>query len=149
MTGTGRFWGIIGYIAGAAIALGGIGCGRDSGPPLVDITGTLSRHGEPLAGYGLQFIPESGRPSDAVTDAKGQYRLQYTADRAGAVLGRHRVIITSYQTTDNELQAAIDEGRYRDIPPEIGAVLKRYGDLNTTPLQFEISERQVLDIELD
>ncbi len=145
---TRSFW-IAGCIVGAIIVLGGVGCGRDSGPPLVDISGTLSRHGEPLAGYGLQFIPESGRPSDAITDGNGQYKLQYTADRTGAVVGRHQVIITSYQTPDNELQAAIDEGRYRDIPTEIGDILKRYGDLNSTPLQFEISESQVLDIELE
>ncbi len=148
MTEVTRSFGVAGCIAGALIALGCIGCGRDSGPSLVDISGTLSRHGEPLAGYGVQFIPESGRPSDAVTDANGQYRLQYTANRKGAVLGRHRVIITSFQTSDDELQAAIDEGRYRDIPPEIGDILKRYGDLNSTPLQFDISEAQVLDIEL-
>ncbi len=126
-----------------------LGCRGGSGPELVDVRGSLSRQGQPLGGYTLQFVPDSGRPSQATTESDGSFRAQYTSELPGVVPGRHRVIILSYRSTDPDIELAIDEGRFQDLPPDVGHVLQTYGDLETTPLEFEIMESQDLDIALD
>jgi hypothetical protein len=52
--------------------------------------------GKPLAGAGVVFQPNSrGRDSMGVTDADGNYTLNYIRDVQGAVAGWHSVRITA------------------------------------------------------
>ena len=41
-----------------------------------------------------------GRPSTAFAESDGTFRLNYTADRTGAVLGRHRVQVKILRTIE-------------------------------------------------
>lgn len=69
------------------------GCG---GPSNVGgVEGVVTLDGKPLPNAMVQFQPETGRPSVGMTDAEGRYQLQYTADAAGAALGRHTVCIST------------------------------------------------------
>jgi hypothetical protein len=72
-----------------------IGCGGAAGPELAEVYGKVSLDGQPLAKVGLQFIPEGegGSPSYGVTNAEGEYELLFSAERAGAMVGKYQVEI--------------------------------------------------------
>ncbi len=76
--------------------MGVVGCGSSSEHPLVMVSGNVTQNGTPLSGVNVMFIPESGEgaPSGGQTDNSGAFELQYTDGHAGAVVGKHRVIIS-------------------------------------------------------
>lgn len=73
-----------------------IGCGPSSSEPLATVTGTVTEKGQPLVGADVMFIPDGGQgaPSGGKTDAAGAFELHYTNGRSGAVIGKHRVVIS-------------------------------------------------------
>ncbi|MCC7421567.1 MAG: hypothetical protein IT428_14880 [Planctomycetaceae bacterium] len=79
------------------------GCSNE-GPVLVDVRGTVTFNGQPAPAE-IMFEPEytpgkgGGRASTARTAADGSYRLAFTADRYGAVPGKHRVLIRVLNST--------------------------------------------------
>jgi len=81
------------------------GCGGQQLPPVGEVTGRITMDGNALAGASIAFVPESGRTSFAMTDADGRYELTYLDDVKGALVGRHRVIITSISPEDPEMGA--------------------------------------------
>lgn len=93
------------------------GCG--GGPKLVTVSGRVTMGGKPLANATVNFEPvaasggaEAGGGSYGRTDADGRYSLKYVLDdRAGAVVGEHRVTITSVG------EAASDAGGVADPIP--------------------------------
>lgn len=80
--------------AGAALVLVLVGCSGSDGPPLVSVTGTVTRGGQFLSGANVMFIPSQGAPSGGQTDERGHFELTFTDGRPGAVTGRHQVNIT-------------------------------------------------------
>src|SRR5262245_59243356 len=74
------------------------GCG---GPTVVSVSGQVTMDGKPLPGAHVTFQPVGGlnQPpgsgSYAKTDADGRYTLRLIQpDRAGAVVGKHKVSIS-------------------------------------------------------
>ncbi|MEZ6088624.1 MAG: hypothetical protein R3C05_11470 [Pirellulaceae bacterium] len=66
----------------------------------------------------MEFIPDSGRPSIGVTDASGEYSLQFTNDASGALLGAHKVRITTARDGfSSEGDAPSVEARKELLPP--------------------------------
>ena len=75
-------------------------------PDTSPVTGTVLMDGEPLEGAQLRFDPGGGvRPSSGVTDASGQYAMQYSGTVDGAVPGSHRVEITKRVADPNDPDA--------------------------------------------
>ena len=74
------------------------GCGPQ-GPPLAQITGTVTLDGEPLEGASVEFLPltAAGSASHSIenTDADGHFAMGYTADRDGVLPGKYRVSIST------------------------------------------------------
>jgi hypothetical protein len=69
-----------------------LGCGGSMGR----VEGTVTLDGTAVKGAYVQFQPEDGsRPSVSFTDDAGRYELLHTADVKGAVVGKHRVSITT------------------------------------------------------
>lgn len=75
------------------------GCGRNGGVPLAPVTGRVTFYGRPVEAE-IVFQPETvdlfqtaGRPSMAISDAKGNYVLSFTEKQRGATIGPHRVMI--------------------------------------------------------
>lgn len=131
-------------VAVACVALGGA-C-RPAGPTVVPVSGTATRGGKPVAHVELTFHPEKGRPSWANTDAAGRFTLNYSRDRAGAVLGRHRVTVRGRQPTtpQEEFAGGIEQ------PAEVREIVARYGDVAKTPLVIRITRPETdLEIPLD
>lgn len=70
------------------------GCSND----ITSVSGVVTMDGVPLEGAQLDFWPQgtkNDRPSTAVTDAEGRYTLSYMAGKEGAVIGQHKVSITT------------------------------------------------------
>jgi hypothetical protein len=121
--------------------------GCSQGPAVVEISGTATRGGQPVADLVVTFHPDQGRPSWGFTDAQGRFTLHYDNQRDGAVVGRHRVYV-NYQPRDTEVQLAITEGTF-EYPPNILAIEEKYGNPETTPLSFDIQESREIELELD
>jgi hypothetical protein len=72
------------------------GCSQGTRPPLGDVHGKVTLDGKPLANAGVVFQPEGrGRSSMCVTDADGNYVLNYIRDVQGAAIDWHAVRITA------------------------------------------------------
>ncbi len=85
----------------AVVAVAVCGC-SGSKYPLANVSGVVVLDGQPLEGAKLVFSPkgDSGNPfpgprSSGKTDAEGRFRLITTEGDSGAVVGDHRVRITT------------------------------------------------------
>jgi hypothetical protein len=82
-------------LAGAILALC-CGCGR-SNSKLAEVSGRVTYNGEPFPGVHLEFNPDGpGRPSSGYTDQNGEYTARYTEDQNGALIGKHEVLLKTY-----------------------------------------------------
>ena len=73
-----------------------IGCGP-GGPELGTVTGKVTLDGKPVTNGLVTFVPVAkGGASIGKTDANGQYELLFV-DRKGALLGQHKVTVTTVQ----------------------------------------------------
>ncbi|MCC9604680.1 carboxypeptidase-like regulatory domain-containing protein [Blastopirellula sp. JC732] len=97
-------------LALTAIGAALVGCSDGNTPPLGDVHGQVTYNGTPVDGCNVIFTPAaSGRSSSAVTDADGYYVLKYSATAAGALVGEHRVELTTARD-----RIVSDEGQLRD-----------------------------------
>lgn len=101
-------------ITGAILLIAGC---ADGGPALGTVSGTVTLDGKPLANAIVSFVPEAGgRPSVGTTDEQGNYQLGYI-DRLGALIGNHKVSITSVVQSDDldfsEIRS--DDPRYEEM----------------------------------
>lgn len=69
------------------------------------VSGVVTLDGQPLERASVFFQPEKGRPSFGVTDASGNYSLNYSRDLRGAEVGAATVKIST------GTQAEEDEGK--------------------------------------
>jgi hypothetical protein len=114
--------------------------GCDSGgPKIVKVSGVLTRNGKPVPNLEVYFIPTHGRNSVGMADEQGRFKLGYTADQDGALVGMHKVFVVF-----NPPQT----GAERVAPPaDVRPILEKYGSKDTSPLTVEIT-RAVSDLEI-
>jgi len=94
-----------------------VGCGGSNLPPTGTVTGTVAVDGQPIEGASVEFIPTSGRPSVGLTDATGKYELLITNDEKGALVGSHKVRITTLiNPVTSEGDGPTVEGRKEMLP---------------------------------
>lgn len=114
-----------------AVPLSFGGCGRGDIPELADVTGTVQMDGQPLANAAIKFVPTNGRPSSAITDSGGNYRMQYNEDAAGVLPGLCRVLIsTGTATTENEDGEPVP-GNPETVPAEYNVDTSRRDEWST------------------
>ena len=102
------------------------GCGRGSN--LRKVNGTVTLDGKPLPDAVVSFRPvEGGRQSSGRTDANGRYELRYSAKELGAVVGKHKVTLTTATGEDSQARFRGDK-----VPPQ-------YRDGVETKLEEEVS----------
>jgi hypothetical protein len=119
--------------------------GCQKGPDVVEVTGTITRNGEPLRGFLVTFQPERGRPSVGRTDENGYFELNYTLKRKGALKTKHKVFV-QYAPTDLMAMQAADAGR---LPPDVREILAKYGSETVTPIEVDITGSESFDFQLD
>ena len=93
-----------------------VGCGGDA-LGLVEVTGTVTLDGGPLADADVIFQPADGRPSIGRTDAEGHYDLNYMEGKQGALPGTHQVRITTFVERDpDHADPIVQAGRPERLP---------------------------------
>ncbi|EAQ78747.1 carboxypeptidase-like regulatory domain-containing protein [Blastopirellula marina] len=104
----------------AALFLIGLsGCFGSGGPELGIVEGTVKLDGQPLEGATISFVPAAGgRTAEGFTDAEGHYAVEFAAGAKGALLGEHKVRITTLKE-----KVMSDSGRVADpgIPEKVPA----------------------------
>jgi hypothetical protein len=137
-----------GFCTALLLAFLVLGCG-DRQEQLVDVKGTVKRGGKPVPNLVVNFVPEKGPPAMAVTDEQGQYKLLGVTGQEGVIVGNHKVFVklkTARSKEDTEEQQRLATMR---ADPEIQAILQKYGNVDSTPLHYEIKNNQTIDIVLD
>ncbi|QDT96021.1 carboxypeptidase regulatory-like domain-containing protein [Gimesia aquarii] len=92
------------------------GCGSQSGdmPEIAIVKGWVKLDGEPVKSASVIFQPEKGRPSVGHTDYDGNFELKYIADKKGAVLGNHKVSISTYK-----VEEIVESDERHEVPERI------------------------------
>ena len=80
-----------------ATTIAGCSSGASDVPPLGKVTGLVTMDGQPVVGAVVEFQPANGRPSSGTTDDQGRYELIYTNELHGAIVGSHKVKISTPQ----------------------------------------------------
>ena len=91
------------------------------------VEGVVTLDGSPVEGATVRFYPTTGRASTGKTDKDGHYELKYTRSEDGAVIGDHKVTISTEVEADNYEQDDAVEARAESIP-------KKYVSRKTTDL---------------
>jgi hypothetical protein len=128
---------------GIYVALCAVGC--SSGPStdysavdLSQVSGTITRDGQPLAGARVRFFAEDGLTfSHGVTDAAGRYTLQFDSAQSGTQKGKKTVRITSGGGGDpEEGEEAPAKASDDTIPPEYNTESKLIVDVTDSSHEF-------------
>lgn len=81
------------------------GCsGGTDGPELAGVGGYVHLDGQPLPGASVIFTPENGSPSYGTTDENGYYTLSYSINQDGAMIGKHKVQISTHRSEDEDAE---------------------------------------------
>jgi hypothetical protein len=87
-------------LAGLFTSVVMIGCGGGADLPLGQVEGTILLDGAPLPNAIVEFQPAgstgAGRPSVGETGPDGKYKLRFAKNQWGAVVGQHKVRITTF-----------------------------------------------------
>ena len=124
------------------------GCGRSDIPPLTPVHGKATHAGKSLPDLTLHFEPEKGRSCTAVTDALGEYEISYDSRHHGAPAGKYRVWV-AFVPHSPEQEIKLQMGQ-EQLPDPYPAVLEKYGDRNSTPMEIEVGKSQAaIDLAFD
>ncbi|QDV66798.1 hypothetical protein Poly24_04860 [Rosistilla carotiformis] len=89
------------FLVAILLLIASVGCGRSSGlvmPETGEVEGIVTMDGQPLPNVSVIFQPQDdpqARASMGVTDAQGHYTLSYHTDKQGALIGSHKVSVTT------------------------------------------------------
>ena len=130
---------LIGVAAVVALGCGG-GVG---GQKVAPVSGTVTLDGQPLANATVSFQPVApkgsiyagGPGSSGQTNEKGEFKLTLMTGGTGAVVGKHRVLITSLSTKDDDSDARV---KPRGGPELVNKVPERYGPGEKDEITFEV-----------
>ena len=116
------------------------GCGR-SGPEIAYVSGRVTMDGKPLTNATVVFAPENGRPAGARTDASGNYVLNFTEGRRGAIPGKNTIRITTLRDAEMDDNGKILPGSPETIPPQ-------FNSASTLTFTVEAKKKNVANFDL-
>jgi hypothetical protein len=121
-------------LAGVAV-LAVLGCGDDR-PTRVPIAGRVLIDNKPLTFGDVKFVPDGARPSSGKIDKDGHFTLTCYDGEDGAVLGLHRVQVSTNEVVDRE--------------KVIWHAPIKYANYRTSEMTYEVKEpTESLTIELN
>jgi hypothetical protein len=97
--------------------------------------------GKPLPNATVVFVPANGRPSGATTDEDGNYVLNYTEGRQGAIPGESTVRILTMRDADRDENGQPIPGRPETVPA-------RYNSDSTLTFNVEPEKDNVANFNL-
>jgi hypothetical protein len=143
-------------VATALLFLVCCGCGNSSSVPLGTVSGQVTLDGKPLPNVSVTFIPvvsaasapagSGGGSSSGITDASGNYELNYQADGSqGATIGKHKVSVTTVR------QAPAATAQMSSDSPEYAQQASGGGDYSkqwTEPIPEQYNSKTTLEHEV-
>lgn len=124
-----------------ALLIAVAGC-SSGGPDIAYVTGRVTMDGKPLANAAVVFIPENGRPAGATTDADGNYVLNFTQGRRGAIPGKNLIRVS----TQREAQ---EDASGKPIPASRETVPAKYNTNTSLEFTVEPKKKNVANFDLD
>jgi hypothetical protein len=115
------------------------------------VSGRLRIHGEPAANVLVVFTPESTADhvmprSVGVTDDDGRFTLRTEQNRAGAVVGRHRVTLEDMNVYAVERS---EKPPTASNPTPTSRLPKEFSAVTTTPLERRVAAgSQEIDLDV-
>lgn len=124
------------------LALSSQGCQSDE-IELGQVTGLVTVDGQPIESAQLEFTPTDGRMSIAQTDANGHYQLRYTSDRKGAMIGTHKVAVTTALQPVQEEGAPWTKGRKELLPAKYHSQTELTAEVKpgSNEINFELTSK--------
>lgn len=125
------------FLAALVIVAGIAGCG-DSGPQLAPATGKVMYKGKPVPFGSVQFQPiEGGQFARGDIQPDGTFELNTTGAGEGAVVGKNRVRITSFESQNPAATASFQPAGGEPI---VGRSLipRRYNSFGSSGLEAEV-----------
>jgi hypothetical protein len=119
------------FVIFALTALTGCGDGR---PERVPVAGVVLIDGQPLKAGNIKFVPQNGRPSASKIAEDGSFALTCYDGNDGAILGTHRV-----QVSSNRI---ISDSKIEWFAP------KEYADFRTSGIEVEV-DKPMEDIKIE
>lgn len=133
-----------------AVALGLVGCGRDTFP-LVPVQGVVTLDGQPVEGARVSFIPERAFTAGGVTDTSGRFTLMCRG-RRGCPPGRSQVLVSKQMLSLPEGVAADDRAAIEALPagPQyIAVVPSQYGDPRRSEIIVDVHRGMPLPVAVE
>jgi hypothetical protein len=91
----------------AMAALCVVGCSSSDAPDMAEVTGTLTKDGQPFVNAQVEFYPmTNGAASYGVTDDEGNFVLRYSTGKPGAAVDKHKVSIIGGSIRGGQAAAA-------------------------------------------
>lgn len=122
----------------ALLALGFAGCNGETGY----VEGTVTLDGQPIDQATVTFYPEEGRASLGRTDSAGKYKLLYTSSLDGAVIGEHKVTISTKVDAEVEYGDSDYENDEQGKVKDVNLVTKARNE--SMPLKYRDRKKTVL-----
>jgi hypothetical protein len=130
---------VAGLLSAALLLLPGCGSGVEYAP----VKGTVTLDEKPLVGVTVWFFPDVEKNQDVpaatgTTNDQGVYQLTSNNGKAGAAVGKHRVVVNWPPPARGTDRA--------DLPPPLPT---RYTQATDTPFQFDVKPgEQTIDLPL-
>jgi hypothetical protein len=140
-----------------ASLLAALGC-DGSGEKTVSVTGKVTYKDQPVAGIIVSFVPQTQTQtgvSTGETDENGNYKLTVASTgRSGAVVGTHKVWVSRPRKPPEPVDKEAKQKKKgtlagEKLPADLAAILKKYGQLEKTPLTVEVKGGEPIDLKLD
>lgn len=122
--------GLLASLAAAILSLSG--CGTDR-PRTAPVRGKVTYKGQPVPNGTVAFIPDGGTCATGEIGPDGSYTLTTFRPGDGAILGKHKVVISALQDMSDQAVEA-----WSKLPPPI--IPPKYMNLATTDLQAEVKD---------
>ncbi|HTM54567.1 MAG TPA: carboxypeptidase regulatory-like domain-containing protein [Pirellulales bacterium] len=126
------------FVAGLALVCAGC---ASSGPDIAYVTGRVTMDGKPLAHATVVFVPENGRPAGATTDSDGNYVLNFSEGRRGAIPGTSTVRIMTFRDADQDEDGQTIAGSPETVPSQ-------YNTESTLTFDVQPKKKNVANFEL-
>lgn len=123
------------------------GCG-EGGPHLVAVKGKVTLDGKPVPSAIVTFNPTGAGGSNSLgkTDSDGNYRLEFSQDKQGALVGEYAVEIVTKKISKADLPddgSVVDQSNFVEIPVKYrkrGALSATVKDQSNT-IDFELTSK--------
>ncbi|MCU0959957.1 MAG: transthyretin-like family protein [Pirellulaceae bacterium] len=102
-----------------AVVVALVGCSKPSGPPLAQAKGVVMLGGKPVDNARVMFYPidQSSSFSHGTTDAEGRFTMSTRGANDGALVGRHKVVISKVDMPEQMAKVDVSKAKSAGYGP--------------------------------